>query len=252
MNRGLALGLAVLLIMSAWLGISAARLKSEESALKETVKQYVTELVELSALMNESKIGGAIPNEVSIEMKAKLSDIVAKYYTDSKAAQLALRGGDSRMSGQKLIDGFDDWARMASVFHLEEAEIFEKTETDNWGNIYENYTFYVEQKGARHIEIYFSFQMKTTILTREKGSFNAYPFSSNGGGYPEVYPSEKYPDVSTGDKTENGVYKVSSTVNLSGRLIFVREGGEWKLACTQHLNAYPQSAQSSTVTGKEW
>ena len=250
MNRGLALGLAVVLIMAAWLGISAARLKSEEAELRELTKQYLTELVEISALMNENEIGGRVPEKASAAMKGELSDIVSRYYSSSKAAQLAYRDNTYRTSGQKLVDGFDEWSRTATVFHLEEAEIFEKEEVDHYGDVYQNYTFFVEQKGAKHLEAYFSFQMKVMLVSGDPYSFNVYPFAEKGGNYVEYYPDEKYPDQSF-DKVEDGVYRSNATVNVTGRLIFVREGGEWKLACTQHVGAYVQSAQVTVVTGKE-
>lgn len=250
MNRGLALGLAVVLIMAIWLGVSAARIRGDEAELRELTKRYVTELVEISSLMNSGEVGDRVSEDTAAAMKGELSDIVARYYSSSKAAQLAYRDNTYRTSGQKLVDGFDEWSRTADVFHLEEAEIFEKDEVDHYGNAYPNYTFYVEQKGAKHLEAYFSFQMKVTLVSRDPYSFNVYPFASKGGNYAEYYPDEKYPDQSF-DKVEGGIYRSNATVNVTGRLIFVREGGEWKLACTQHVSAYVQSAQVTVITGKE-
>ena len=250
MNRGLALGLAVVLIMAVWLGVSAARIRGDEAELRELTKQYITDLVGISALMNESEVGDRLSEDTVAAMKSRLLAVVAKYYTSSNAAQLAYKDNNSRVGGQALYDGFDDWARTATVFHLEEAEIFEKEETDRYGNVYQNYTFYVEQKGAKHLEVYFSFQMKTTTVSDDMNSFDVYPFSSKDGGYVEYYPSDKYPDENY-DKVDGGIYRLTSTVNVSGRLIFVREGKMWRLACTQHVGAYVQSSQASLIKVKE-
>lgn len=245
MNRGVALGLAVILLMTVWLTFCAVRLKRDEPALKALTKQYLTELVEVSMLMNGSAVGSSVSDEVAAAMKAELSDVVAKYYSTSSAAQLTYRDRNNRMGAQAMIDGFDDWAESATVFHVESAEIFETEDVDRYGNLNQNYNFYAEQKGGKYIEIYFSYQMKVTVVSDMPESFDAYPFSEKGG-YAEVYP-DKYPEYGSAGT----VCRSLLTVNFSGRLIFVREGGEWRLASTQNLRGYAQSSQILSTAKKE-
>ena len=240
MNRGVALGLAIILAMTVWLTFSAVRLKRDEPALKALTKQYLTELVEVSMLMNGGEVGSAVPSDVTASMKDQLSDIVAKYYSTSSAAQLTYKGQNNRTGAQALIDGFDEWAKTATVFQVESAEIFETEDVDRYGNLNQNYTFYAEQKGARYIEIYFSFQMRVTLVSDKMASFEVYPFASKGGYVGDYYP-DKYPEMSPEYDEFGAVYNMVETVNFSGRLIFVREGGEWRLASTQNISAYVQS-----------
>ena len=181
-------------------------------------------------------------------MKAKLSDVVSKYYSTSKAAQLTYKDRSNRMGAQKMLDGFDEWAKTASVLHVESAEIFETEDVDIYGNINQNYNFYPEQKGVKYVEVYFSFQMKVTMVSDTAAGFGVYPFSNNGG-YNDYYP-DKYPEMGGFEETGSTV-RTFCTVNFSGRLILVRESGEWRLASTQGVSAYVQSSLILSTSKKE-
>ena len=248
-NRGLALGLAVVLVMTVWLSASAAKLKREEGTLKELTKQYIIELFEVSSAMNDEAVGGRVSDAATAEMRSSLNDIVKKYYSDSAAAQLAYKDNTSKVNGVRLVDGLDDWAKSSKVFHIESAEIIETEEMMSDGYVLKNYYFYTTQKATKYLEVEYSFEVITTVVTDELGYLNIYPFSEKGG-YPEYYSDDKYAGSEDGDFSKGDVCRADMTVMVSGKLIFVREGGEWKLACTQYTYAYVNRTSNVEVVEK--
>lgn len=249
MNRGLALGLAVVIVMTAWLSVSAAKLKREEGALKELTKQYIIELFEVSRAMNGESVGESVSDSAAAEMRASLNEIVKKYYTDSAAAQLTYKDSSSKVNCIRLVDGLDDWVKSAKIFHIESVEITETEEVMSDGYVMKNYYFYTTQKATKYLEVNFSFEVLATVVTDEPGYLNAYPFGTRGG-YVEYYSDDKYAGSEDGDVSKGDVCRAEMSVTVSGKLIFVRENGEWKLACTQHTYSYVNRTSNVEVVEK--
>ena len=254
MNRGLALGLAIVIVMTVWLSVSAARVRRQTPELRAMTREYLTELIEISALMNGDEIGKGIPSATRTAMKNALGGIVDKYYTDSKAAQRAYNSGNSKKSGMKLIDEFLNWSKGSSVIHLHSAEIKEEEIVLESGRIHRNYSFEPEQKAGKYLEVWFTFEMKVVYDTDSPADFSVYPFSVKGD-YPEYY-GEKYGDYvdKDGDGSEDikgQSVRVDTTLNVSGRITFVFEDGSWRIACTQGFNAYVSGQPKYETISKE-
>ena len=249
MNRGLALGLAVVLVMTVWLSVSAAKLKKETNALKELTKEYIIELFEVSAAMNGEAVGAPVSDSARAEMRESLNEIVKKYYSDSAAAQLTYKDSSSKVNGVRLVDGLDDWAKSAKMFHIENAEIIETEEMTSGGYVIRNYSFDATQKATKYLEVEYSFEVIATVVTDELGYLNAYPFNQNGG-YPEYYSDDKYAGSDGGNFSKGDVCRADMSVMVSGKLIFVREDGEWKLACTRNTYAYVNRTSNVEIVEK--
>ena len=249
MNRGLVLGLAVVLVMTVWLSASSAKVNKDIPALKELTKQYLIDLFEINAAMNGEEVGKKVSDSAVTEMRTSLEKLVAEYYSDSKAAQLAYKGSTAKINGTRLVDELSDWAKTARVFHVEKAEIVETEEATQSGYVVKNYYFYTTQKATKYLEVEYSFEILTTVVTDDPNNVYAYPFSSKGG-YPEYYADDKYMGGEFGETSGGDICRADLTVTVSGRLIFVREDGEWKLACTRGTYAYVSRTSNVEIISK--
>ena len=253
LNRGLALGLAIVVIMTVWLSVTAAKMKRETPAIRELTKEYLTELVEVSALMKDDALGESIPASTAKTMKEALDGIASKYYTNSRAAQRACSISTNRKNGTMLVDGLESYTKGASVMQLESFEIVEKETVYSNGEVYYNYSFAPELKAGKYLEVWFSFEADAVYVTTDPMNFSAYPFGESEYYGDYEYYGDKYPSYyPDGDEEVDGnAYRVEVTIRLTGRMTFVLENGEWKLACTQNLGAQQASQPKLYPVTKE-
>ena len=233
LNRGLALGLLIIVIMTVWLSSTATKVKNETPALRAMTKEYLGELIEVNKLMNGDTVGERVSEASEKAMKTALQGIVDKYYTNSRAAQRAFDINDYKKNGTMLLDELEGFTKTASVVHIESFEIVEKETVMNNGEVYYNYSFAPELKAGKYLDVWFSFEADVVYTTADPTSFSAYPFFIN------EYYGDKYGDESyeNGEYPVGTVYRAETTLRLTGRITFVLENGEWKIACTQNLNA---------------
>ncbi len=232
-NRGLALGLAIIIVMTVWLSVTAAKVRRETPELRAMTREYLVELIEVNKLMNGDAVGESVSDASEKAMKTALLGIVDKYYTNSRAAQRAFDINDYKKNGTMLVDELESFTKTASVVHIESFEIVEKETVMNNGEIYYNYSFAPELQAGKYLDVWFSFEADVVYNTTDPASFSAYPYFIN------EYYGEKYGDesVDDGEYPKGTVYRAECMLRLTGRITFVLENGEWKIACTQNLNA---------------
>ena len=247
LNRGLVLALVIVLAMTVWLTASAIRLRRETPALRAMTREYLTELVEVNALMNGETVGKEISNETAEAMKDAMSGIVDKYHSISRAAQRACNLYSSRKSGPQLIDELSSWTIGAKALHINSFEITELETVTNNGRVMYNYSFEPKAKAGKYLEVWFSFEAQVEYETIDPSTFEAFPFNTKI--YYEIY-GDKYFDA-YGEPTDGGVYLVDATIQISGRIVFVRENGEWRIACVQNMSAGQMSTTKTPILTKE-
>jgi len=225
--------------MAVWLSISESKLRRDTPALRATTREYLTELIKVSSLAGADTVGEKIPTDAQNAMKSALTGIVDKYYSNSRAAQRAYRKGTYRKSGAKLIDEFSSWSKSAEAVYVESVEIVEKDTVLDNGNVFHNYSFEPVLMAGKYAEVYFNFEADVVYYTSNPSDFGVYPFGYNGS-HTEIYYDKPVIDGEDGDLSGK-LYRAEGLITITGRIIFVRENGEWRIACTDSIRAYPSS-----------
>ena len=250
LNRGLVLGLAIIIVLAIWLIASESKLRKETPELRAMTREYLTELIEVSSLSEGDEIGKKIPAETQKEMEKALSEISEKYYSNSKAAQRAYKEDNNSMSGAQLVEKFSSWAKESGTVYVRSVEITEKETELNNGNIFRNYSFEPMLVAGTYAEVYFNFEADVVYDAESFSDFPVYPFGYTSS-YNDVYYDSYDKPIVDGEVYEKGAYTATGSVTISGKIIFVRENGEWKIACTRDLRAFPSSQITYEPLGKE-
>ena len=230
MNRGVALALALIIAMSAYIIIDGIRFNNELPEIEKMSQEYLKGLLSISENATDS-----ITLEVGEleRLREALGDITETYYTDSAAAQKMYER--NTVSAVQLMTELDKWASGAFVPRLTSIDFPEdenKIPEDSWNGYY---IFSADKMAGKYLEVYFSFVVDVEYLYSDAESFPFLLFDGkNGGGYYETYAGKSESDISLG-YSNAVVLEVRSKAVISGTIYFVRESGKWKIACTKNF-----------------
>lgn len=248
MNRGVALGLALVVILVGYSIVDGAIFENKHRGdIEELVREYGVDIIKINDAIKETKVGERLTANDIASMRAALEDVIGKYYTSSKDA-FRTYGRNSR-NGIELLEEFDESSAAMRGFKLESVEAMLPT-VNSYGHIYSDMNMSKLAGKFVHVSIYTNYEV--TYITSDPEYMPFFGLGENKYGIIEYYDEKSVAPDYTEDipGKDGGIYRVKATIQVSGTIKLVREGGEWKIACTEWLSAYIMNSTKSPVEVK--
>ena len=148
MNRGVAIGLALVIILVGYSIVDGAVFENKHRGdIEELVREYGVDVIKINEAIKETNIGERLTANDKAGMRVALEEVIGKYYTSSKDA-LRTYGRNSQ-NGIELLEKFDESASNIRGFKLESVEVMLPT-ANSYGYVYSDMNM---SKLARHLDM---------------------------------------------------------------------------------------------------
>ena len=250
MNRGVAIGLALVIILVGYSIVDGAVFENKHRGdIEELVREYGVDVIKINEAIKETNIGERLTANDKAGMRVALEEVIGKYYTSSKDA-LRTYGRNSQ-NGIELLEKFDESASAIRGFKLESVEVMLPT-ANSYGYVYSDMNMSKLAGKFVHVNTYMNYEV--TYVTADPDYMPFFGLGENKYGIIEDYNEKAVaPDYGYSEDIpeKNGsIYRVKANIQVSGTIKLVREGGEWRIACTEWLSAYIMSSTMSPVEVK--
>jgi hypothetical protein len=250
MNRGVALGLALVVILVGYSIVYGAIFENKHRGdIEELVREYGVDIIKINDAIKETKVGERLTANDIASMRAALEDVIGKYYTSSKDA-FRTYSRNSR-NGIELLEEFDESSAAMRGFKLESVEAMLPT-VNSYGHIYSDMNMSKLAGKFVHVSIYTNYEVTYIISDPQSMPFFGIGDSKyvimEDYGEKAAAPDYGYSEDIPGN--DGGIYRVKSTIQVSGTIKLVREDGEWRIACTEWLSAHIMNSTQSPVEVK--
>lgn len=214
-NRGIALGVALAVLLAAFIIIDNIRFQKDSEKMREDVLNYVAEMIELNKLV-KSDVGCVISETDRENIRAGLSDILNKYHADPALAE-KITVYDSYTSDE-ISACLEEWFVKTAGFRILSSDMFPENE-----DIYIGF----QREGYRYARVQINdIPVQFTILaSRVEAKNGVDPFI---GGCDNYHIDIKYPDIESAGKRETAVRKL-----ISGTMYMTLVDGEWKILMSE-------------------
>ena len=241
MNRGVALCIALALIMTVYAIVDGAVFENRHKKdICELVGEYFVDVIKLNDAVTETEVGKPLTDKDRAAMKSSLEALVSKYYSTSKDAQKTYT--QRTQNGMELIEKFNENGASVSAVIVESIE----------PQINLSYAMNVSRFAGKfvHVNVYAEYNLE--YLTNNPDYLSFFGLDDYKYGGIIEYARAVAPDVG-GEipESKSEIYRVRATIQISGVVKLVRDGGEWRIACTESLSSYIRSSSYSPVKKEE-
>ncbi len=246
MNRGVALGLALVIILVGYAVIDGVVFRNKHQAdIEALVREYGSDIIRINEEISEAKVGEPLTENDKAGMRVALEEVISKYYTTSKDA-LRTYSRNSQ-NGIELLEKFDQNSSGIRAFKLESVEV----------NLprYDEYRYTdmnMSKLAGKYVHVNTYMDYEVTYITADPEYMPFFGLGENKYGIIEYYDEKSVaPDYSEDiPEKDGGIYRVKANIQVSGTIKLVREDGEWRIACTERLSAYIMNSTKSPVEVK--
>ena len=231
-NRGLVLGLALVIALTAFIAVDTAAFNRTKPELRDMVVGYLDEMLALNDLIETSDVGCVISETDGAAIKEGLNGIIDKYYADpAEAEKITVY---KSFTPSEIEAQLDKWMRITSAFELDEAKLLPEDEKTNILFIREGHKY------ARVEVEYLPVQLTITASTMEGRNKSIDLFLGAGPNY--------HMDMIFDTPTE---YLKTFSVRriITGSLYLMNDDGEWKILMSEFLVYDDPDAEEDTLMG---
>ncbi len=210
MNRGVALGLALVIITITYGAVSCSNFEKKElPRIDALVRGYVEEIFGLAEPMKNLKIGTELDDAAKKDLEAKAEALVAKYYSSSDAAVRTY--GRNNYGGADFLIQMKNAASSAKAYRIRNITPLEPR--------YEYLSeVYGELLAGRYAEIRFDLRYRIEI---DSDPLIKFLMIDGAGEYGSDGAATRLVDV-----------------EVNGTLYLIKENGEWLIASCTDLTMY--------------
>ena len=211
MNRGLVLGLILILLLVGFVVTDNLRFEGEKAEITDNIVQYITDLANLNDGM-ESSAGTAIGDADQQRIRAGLAEILDRYYADpTLASRITVYDG---YDASEIPESLSLWLGRTAAFDLQQVRV--DAESDEFQITFERqgYSYAFVQINNLPVEY-------VTVGISKKPSLYL-------GAGPSYLIEAIYPEGS-----ELFTSLRSTEILISGSLYLTREEGEWKILMSE-------------------
>ncbi len=225
-NRGLVLGIALVLIVVTYGAISCAGFeKKEMPRIEETVENYIEDIFALSDAIKTSEVGKPVPDSVKTELDGKIETFIDKYYSTSNAAQKTY---GKRMYGSVEVEESLK-SQLKELYGYSVISVKNTSDEKLWygvsGSLLSGKYAHVSFTLAYEVEAIMTADMKLPFLGLTSFFSDYYDYKTEEG-FEEFAPAD------------GKLCKRLLQLEISGDMRLVREDGEWKIASVSDIMLY--------------
>ena len=231
-NRGLVLGLVLVIALAAFITVDTAAFNKSKPRLRDMVVGYLGDMLALNDLIETSDIGCAISETDAASIKAGFHEVISKYYGDpAEAGKITVYKSHTP---DEIEAQLDKWLRMTAAFELDEAKLLPEDEKASILFIREG------QKYARVQIECLPLELTVTASTMEARNKSVDLFIGAGPNY--------HMDMIFEAPTE---YLKTFSVRriITGSLYLFNDDGEWKILMSEFLVYDDPDAEDDSLMG---
>lgn len=244
MNRGLVLGLVLILIMAIYVATTNAIFNKEtKPALRSLSRSFVTDMLKSGEPMKQMALGEPLTAAVKQAVRNEYLKTFDKYFDTNPQNKKA---GGFRTN----VEGLEKWLERADSCRILNVTMV------TYSYLSEDEQIHVTKLGNDQARVEFQ---KVSVRVQFVGAHwedFAYFSPSSKWSLEDVMISQDK-NTNEGDKTENptetkDLYTFTVNISIGGTLFFEKQGKEWKIISTRNLYMHtPQVAEKEPYQEKQ-